>query len=252
MVLTESGLEAFYRDGKGADEEKLANLYELVTAAQRFDAEYGEDQASPLKRLLDYLESVSLVADIDSLEEGDGAGAVTLMTLHAAKGLEFDSVAIVGLEEGLLPHSRAYESPAQLEEERRLCFVGITRAQAHLQMSHARYRTIRGVHQRTVPSPFLSEIGGEAVEFVDHAGESIGGWDADAYSDDDAVAAAASQLGFEKGSIVRHPQFGLGRVLGMIPPHAPKRARVQFERAGVKTLILEYARLEPVDEFGVF
>ena len=192
-----------------------------------------------------------MVADVDAVDaEG---GAVTLMTLHAAKGLEFDGVAMVGLEEGLLPHSRAFENPGDLEEERRLCFVGVTRARDRLQISCARYRTIRGMTQRTVPSPFLSELGEDGVERTDQSG--YGGanrFAGDPVDDlDEPVSVSPTRStggpGFSVGSVVRHPSFGLGRVTGLTPASNPTRAKVMFERVGLKTLVIEYARLEVVD-----
>ncbi|HCT44873.1 MAG TPA: DNA helicase UvrD, partial [Phycisphaerales bacterium] len=108
-----------------------------------------------------YLESIALVADADAVDSS--TGTVTLMTLHASKGLEFPAVAMIGLEEGSLPHSRANESQSELEEERRLAFVGITRAMKHLQISHTNRRTIRGMSERMIPSRFLEEIGKEHI-----------------------------------------------------------------------------------------
>ncbi len=174
-VLRESGLEAMYKAAKGADEadaDRMSNLEELVSSARDFDEAYDpaadasldaapSDRADPptpplLARLRAYLESISLVADADKVDPA--AGAVTLMTLHAAKGLEFPAVAMIGLEEGLFPSQRAAESDADAEEERRLCFVGVTRAMRKLLITSAKYRTIRGVRERTIPSRFLGEL----------------------------------------------------------------------------------------------
>lgn len=257
MILRDSGLEKLYKDGKEEDEQKLANLQELVTAGQRFDEQYAEDGALLPQRLRDYLESVSLVSDVDALSAT--GGAVTLMTLHAAKGLEFPVVAMIGLEERLLPHNRAMKSDTELEEERRLCFVGITRAQKHLMMTHARYRTIRGLRERTVPSQFLREIGSSVVEVEDRSRAAASPWD-----DFETAGRRAAMHDYEPpeqeesdsrgggewsvGLLVKHPQFGLGRIMSLSPAGAPDRAKVQFQRFGIKTLVLEYARLEKVDE----
>src|SRR5207302_9008015 len=108
--------------------------------------------------------------------KGSG-GAITMMTLHAAKGLEFPVVAMIGMEEGILPHSRSRSSPAELEEERRLAFVGITRAQERLILTKAAYRTIRGLRERTVPSPFLNEMSQADIEVFDQTG--IGSYEED-------------------------------------------------------------------------
>src|SRR4029079_17583977 len=145
---------------------------ELITSAHEYDA--GNPEAS----LNDYLAQISLVSDIDHLK--DAGGAVTLMTLHAAKGLEFPVVAMIGLEEGILPHSRSRGNLNELEEERRLAFVGITRAQEHLILSKAQYRTIRGLRERTVTSPFLSEMPQDALRITDRTGlDTLGDRDED-------------------------------------------------------------------------
>lgn len=141
-----------------------------------------------------YLESIALVADADAVDSS--TGTVTLMTLHASKGLEFPAVAMIGLEEGSLPHSRANESQSELEEERRLAFVGITRAMKHLQITHANRRTIRGMSERMIPSRFLDEIGRESIIFSDHSDtsmddEGLGDYD-DAFSSSRAPSPSRS------------------------------------------------------------
>ena len=143
-----------------------------------------EELPELLAMLRAYLESIALVADADAVDTS--SGSVTLMTLHASKGLEFPAVAMIGLEEGSLPHSRANESQSELEEERRLAFVGITRAMQHLQISHANRRTIRGMSERMIPSRFLEEIGREHIIFSDQSDsyydeEGMGEYD-DAFS----------------------------------------------------------------------
>ena len=259
-VIKESGLEAMYQaqakaSGSESDEERLENLNELVSSAAEFELEYdpstepGPPQPhSPTPPLLSllraYLESVSLVADADAVDPEQGA--VTLMTLHAAKGLEFGAVAMIGLEEGLLPHSRARESDAELEEERRLCFVGITRAMRRLMLTTATHRTMRGLLERTIPSRFLTELG-QGVTVTDRSGEGEahlvssgggGGWTPQRSSGPEAQ--------YPVGSLVRHPQFGLGQVVG-VTGGTSARADIKFRDVGVKTLILEYARLKRVD-----
>jgi len=221
------------------------------------DDAFGEFAPPPMPPLLQllraYLESVALVADADAVDPAQGA--VTLMTLHAAKGLEFDTVAIVGLEEGLLPHSRAAESEADLEEERRLCFVGITRAMRSLTMCSARYRTNRGIAERTISSRFLEEFDPAQVSTTNLADDSDISGDRD-WDEEDGEAADVSRAGrraaetavksqFPPGCLVRHPQFGIGEVVSVESGAAP-RATVRFKQAGTKTLILEYARLTRV------
>ena len=123
---------------------------------------------TPRERFDDYLQQVTLISDVDKIK--DGGGAVTLMTLHAAKGLEFPFVAMVGMEDGLIPHARAVgfaANPDEMEEERRLAFVGITRAMKQLVLSNARYRMIRGQTERTIASQFLAEMPEECFEEID-------------------------------------------------------------------------------------
>jgi DNA helicase-2/ATP-dependent DNA helicase PcrA len=281
-VIAESGLESHYRKlalKDEAGEDRLENLAELVSSAAAFEEDYdpGSDpmqfdaamtgrssEPGLLMLLRAYLESVALVADADARD--DEAGAVTLMTLHAAKGLEFPVVAMVGLEENTLPHSRAAGSDSELEEERRLCFVGITRAERLLHLSAARYRTIRGVAERTIPSRFIEELGTEHVTLSDQS-DPFGGpprtgsigphWERDVslaklreYSAEDEIARAdqGNRLasGLRAGVTVRHPRFGVG-VVQSVSGGANARATVSFRGIGVKTLVLEYARLEPID-----
>ena len=159
LVLQKSGLEAAMKKLDPTQENEIPNVNELVSSAAEYDREHPEGT------LAEYLAAVSLVSDADRVE-GAG-GAVTLMTLHAAKGLEFPVVSIIGLEEGCLPHSRAREDERELEEERRLCFVGITRAQERLILSNAAWRTMRGKREPTVSSPFLHEMPRDLMEVTD-------------------------------------------------------------------------------------
>jgi len=163
-----------------------------------------------------------------------------MMTLHAAKGLEFEHVFIVGVEEGLLPHERsnAEHDDEQLEEERRLLFVGMTRAKAGLHISFARYRTIRGQFLRTVPSQFLFELG---VAFAEQP-RQIQYDDADVDADTGEPPAR-----FRPGQLVRHDIFGLGRVKEFSDMGEDSIVSVKFNSGHTKTLMLKYANLSPVD-----
>ncbi len=256
-VIQSSGLEKMYADrariGKAeSDLERPDNLAELISSAAQFEQEYvpendpsldvpvAEGRAEPpplLVMLRAYLESVSLVADADMVDPE--RGAVTLMTLHAAKGLEFPAVAMIGLEEGILPHFRSRERIAALEEERRLCFVGITRAQRHLLITSARYRTMRGVQERTIASPFVDEISGPGVTFSDQADEVVS---SPRRSSSYSGQSDPALVEFPVGTVVRHPRFGIGQVTWTSAGENAK-ARVRFSSVGEKTLILEYARL---------
>jgi len=236
-IIQKSGMEQLLRKVGGDELEELANVGELVNSAAEFD------ETNPEGTLDDYLSMISLVSDADHLK--DSGGAVTLMTLHAAKGLEFPIVAMIGLEEGVLPHSRAREDMNQMEEERRLCFVGITRAQERLILAKAQYRTIRGLRERTVPSPFLTEMPEDAIEVIDHTQIAFG---SDEYDQRRAFRSENSRLAgqFRKGQQVRHPTFGVGTIADISDMGQHTRAVIEFQRAGRKTLILQFARLEPL------
>ena len=237
-VVKAAGLEAYYRKAGGPDQEELANIGELITMATQFDEENPEASVG------DFLSQISLVSDIDALKET--GGAVTLMTLHAAKGLEFPIVAMIGMEEGCLPHGRVREHPEQLEEERRLCYVGITRAEKLLILSRAAERRIRGVREPTAVSRFLAEMPRESLECVGAGGV---GEDPELLRRrvrQDEMDDEGATPQFRKGQLVRHPSFGVGKIIDIAEAGQHTRVAVQFDRAGRKTLILQYARLEAV------
>jgi DNA helicase II / ATP-dependent DNA helicase PcrA len=234
LTVRNTGLEALLKKEDPDGENELANVNELISAASEFD------QENPQGTLEDYLSAVSLVSDADHLE-GAG-GSVTLMTLHAAKGLEFPVVAMIGLEEGCLPHSRAQDDPEDLEEERRLCFVGITRAQERLILSKAAYRTIRGLRERTATSQFLSQMPQDFLEVTDLAADSQSFSHSETYIDHDD---AMPPLEFSIGQKVRHPTFGIGRILELSNSAIAPKAVVFFERFGKKNLVLNMAKLTP-------
>lgn len=184
-VITHVYRETGYRDVLLAsehveDEERAANLDELLNAAHEFDLEYGE-----LGGLDVYLDQASLVSDVDAWETN--ADKVTLMTLHAAKGLEFPLVYIVALEDGILPHARSMETDSEIEEERRLFFVGITRAEQELQISRAMYRAKKGRPWPTIPSTFLMELPRESMEVHEPRRSDIYGNQFGFASEDDDV-----------------------------------------------------------------
>jgi len=273
-VLAESGLEDHYKKHQAKDPEsdndRVGNLQEVVSSAAEFEAEYdpatdpsiapGDTSTPPLLAMLrGFLESVSLVADADAIDPS--IGAVTLMTLHAAKGLEFGAVAMIGLEEGLLPSMRSMESEAQLEEERRLAFVGITRAMRHILISSARVRTQRGISERTIASRFLGELPAEWIERLDlgdawnddeggssrHRDTTWNDFDFDQRSPTERRSQGTGRVGGPTvGARVRHPQFGVGDVVSVSGVGINRRATIKFRDVGVKTLVLEYARLEVI------
>ena len=240
-VIRESGLEKLYSaNPTEEDYERLQNLEELVSASAEFEQRYLESQEepqTPLVLLSEFMQQIALVSDADAIDPEQGT--VTLMTLHASKGLEFDFVAIVGLEESMLPHERAQYDEDQLEEERRLCFVGMTRSRKHLLLTNARRRMHRGLTERTVTSRFLTELDEEHVDFG--VAEEFA-----KHTSTPTKSDSASEI--QLGSVVRHARFGIGKVKRIMRRPRGSTVTVQFQTT-VKHLVLEYANLELVDEF---
>ena len=289
-VLSGSGYQKFLADSENEeDQERLANIEELLTAAREFDERNPSD--APLES---FLEDTCLVNDTDAWAAEDDQ--VTLMTLHASKGLEFPVVFIIALEEKLLPHERSRENNDLLEEERRLLFVGITRAREELQLSLATYREFRGQRRHSVPSQFLMELPRDEMDVVEPAASATSAWepgDADAEfaaSDDDiqfdpeqleratppetdagssssltAATSAASittaaklQQGsqnappppspeaFHQGMVVRHPEYGPGKIVALSGSGARRTATVAFAAgAGEKKFVIAKSPLQP-------
>ena len=245
-------------------EGRLENLSELVGVASEFET------------VEEFLEQVSLVADTDSLPDSDDPSdtGVVLMTLHSAKGLEFPVVFLIGMEEGVFPHMRSLTEPAQLEEERRLCYVGITRARERLFLSNAWCRTLHGSTQYNPPSRFLQELPSELVEESEasRAGSSRGSrrsdwestsWSGSGWSSGSAAAGRgdtgggfagprppqpsnAHDLGIQVGDDVRHNKWGEGVVLLIEGSGEKAEAVIRFPEVGEKRLLLSWAPLEKV------
>ncbi len=232
-------------------EERLENINELVAAVEEFDA----DPDTPA--LTQFLDQVALVSDLDGMKEGDDA--VTLMTLHLAKGLEFPVVFMAGMEEGLFPHARSLEDPDELEEERRLCYVGMTRAKEKLAMSHAFRRRTFGTTRYGVASRFLDEIPDEfksslssekmlvrpATPAVFTGFESRVSRLA-SFDDFDQRPPEERTTMFATGTKVHHSTFGMGFVKKCEPSSAGHKVTVQFKSGFVKRLIAEKAGLVPL------
>ena len=230
-VLAESGLAKSLGDAGADGQVALENVNELINSAADYDKQTEEPS------LLDYLQQISLFSDADAYDAT--TDCVRLMTLHAAKGLEYENAFIVGVEEGLLPHERssASENEEELEEERRLFFVGITRAIARLHISYARYRTVRGQGLRTIPSQFLLELGRDVTEQTEE--------DDDYYDDEDQTQEVMPE--FSPGQLVRHDAFGLGRVEKFVDMGANSVVSVRFNSGQTKSLMLKFANLSRVD-----
>jgi DNA helicase-2/ATP-dependent DNA helicase PcrA len=255
-VVRRSGLEKEYANECSSDSSAIDNVNELISSAAQYDLDNPEGD------LEDYLQQTALISDVDSFDAQ--GGAVALMTMHTAKGLEFPVVFMIGLEEGLLPHSRSVDSPPELEEERRLCFVGMTRAKRRLLLSYARYRQFRGASSRTVPSPFLGELPAESLrlsslEDTRAQGSSAKELPGESRPKDSlkrsAVSGArrrAGRAGFVgnlvEGSMVYHPRLGLGKIEEIGRDGKFTRAVINFEQAGSKTMMLEYADLREAND----
>jgi DNA helicase-2/ATP-dependent DNA helicase PcrA len=263
-LLNLSGYHKYLAEGKGKDEDRLANVDELVSAARQFDHEH------PGASVVEFMEEISLASAVDRWK--DESGSVTLMTLHAAKGLEFPVVFMVAVEQGILPHSRSNESEAELEEERRLMFVGITRAQEELFLSHCRIREFRGQRSVAMPSLFLGELPEEPMTVRDHSEPSMGlpSWmprrpapassrpparpalpgfristAADLAPEAAAPAPAGSKdlAGFRPGATVVHPQYGIGRLVAVEGAGPDRKGRVAFTVGGERTFVLSKSPL---------
>ncbi|MDX1468528.1 MAG: DNA helicase PcrA [Acidimicrobiia bacterium] len=225
---------------------RVENLKELVSVAAEFEsasegAVIGDEEYDTLdnmRRLEVFLESTALIADVDEWDEG--AGAVTLMTLHTAKGLEFPVVFIIGLEDGVFPHMRSLGDPEELEEERRLAYVGITRAKDKLFLSSAWQRMLFGGSSYNPPSRFLGEI---PEGLVEKAGKRARRTPADrAASTGPPMTVSPDQVG--PGDRVRHQKWGLGTVREIVGEGDRAEAEVMFDTQGKKRLLLAWAPLE--------
>ena len=205
-------------------EGRIENLQELLSIVAAYRAEYGA------ATLDDFLERVSLVNETDTLDES--GGYVSLMTLHTAKGLEFPVVFMVGMEEGIFPHALSMDDPAELEEERRLCYVGMTRARERLYLTHAACRTFRGSLSANPASRFLVEIPGRCLEPVEF---------------DEAAPEARELLALDVGEQVRHAKWGPGVVVEMCELDGDFEVTVEFPGVGSKRLLLSFAPLEKCD-----
>lgn len=249
-VIAESGLEAHFKAGGDEEQERLENLEELISAAADREADVMQaldaDETPPLRqRVAAWLESIALVSDADAIDPEQGA--VTLMTLHAAKGLEFDVVAIAALEQGVLPHARSAQDPTQLEEERRLCYVGMTRARHHLMLTRARLRTFRGIRERTASSAFLEEIPAQDVRHI----ESDPPWGSSG-QDTPVFGTSPSASGVAPGVRVRHPRFGDGLVRRVLQRPQGTTATIDFDDWGPRTLYMSRTSLEVLGKDDTF
>ncbi|MEJ2214196.1 MAG: DNA helicase II [Gammaproteobacteria bacterium] len=239
-VIEASGLGPHFeksKDGKGQD--RLENLQELVNATRQFTYEELPEQDVEMSTLDAFLSHAALEAGEQQASEHDDC--VQLMTLHSAKGLEFPLVFIAGVEEGLFPHSMSAEDPDRLEEERRLCYVGMTRAMQQLYLTYAETRRLHGSENYPLPSRFLREIPVEVTDEV-RARPNIS---RPYQSPAGHLDVAQEDSGFRLGQRVMHKKFGVGTVLNAEGQGAAARVQVNFEDAGAKWLVVSYANLQP-------
>ena len=251
LAVERTGYGAMLREDKERGEERMENLQELRASAEQFS---GSDERG---QLTDFLENVALVSDVDGLQGGDDseidADAITLITLHQAKGLEYDAVFLVGLEDGMLPHSRSLEDPAQLEEERRLLYVGMTRARKRLYMFRAFQRRFHGQSGSQTASRFLLEIPESLVTIRDIRGHSRVAdripdpmWTKRAASTPAPRPATRSADEFAPGEKVKHDVFGEGVVVSSSGSGSDTQVTVAFVGEGVKRLMLSFAPIERI------
>jgi DNA helicase-2/ATP-dependent DNA helicase PcrA len=268
LVLEKSGYEAMLRLSEDEeDAERLANVSELVTATKQFHG------LNPESTIADFLEQITLASDVDSWDEQ--ADHVSVMTLHSSKGLEFPVVFILAVEEGILPHERSLHHKDEIEEERRLCFVGMTRAMKQLYLTHARLREFRGQLNYAIPSSFLNELPRDGVEFLDPAmGRNFARTAADEWrakvgpaardwADTGArpfipprkatelrpttpEAGGVPETGLAIGVLVQHEEYGLGTVTDLSGFGALKRVKIRFATQGEKTFVADKVKLRVV------
>ena len=248
LVVERTGYRRYLLDDDERGEERVENIQEYVSSARDFADLDGRDA------LTAFLESVSLVSDVDELEER--AELVTLITLHQAKGLEYPVVFMMGMEEGLLPHIRSMEDPSEMEEERRLCYVGITRAKERLYMLRAFRRGFRGGSEPTLPSRFLNDIPKDLIVAAGRGNSRSAasptvrrGPARTRFANGERPAAPpADPNSMRTGDKVRHASFGEGIVMSSSRTGADTELTIAFKEGhGVKRLLKSFAPLEKVD-----
>ena len=245
-VLEQSGLLTELEESKDPqDEVRVENLEELVAVATEY--EEGEVEEGEEISLTGFLEDVSLVADADQIPDGeDHGGVVTMMTLHTAKGLEFPTVFLTGMEEGIFPHSRTLDDPEELQEERRLAYVGLTRARENLFITRAEYRSAWGAPNYNAASRFISEIPDNVIEWNQAQEKSFNAKSAIRrnFTAPKATGKVSNTMQLVVGERVSHDTFGLGTVIEVSGEGDRAEATIDFGSFGQKRLLLRYAPVE--------
>ncbi len=231
--------EVVEKEDKYTAESRLENIEEL----KRVAADFAEEQAKPT--LEKFVEEITLLTDVDTYEADESA--VNLMTLHAAKGLEFDAVFMAGMEEGLLPHRNSEFDPERKEEERRLCYVGFTRARERLYCTWSRRRRLYGTEHQNYPSPFLEEAGlttRKTDTFKSVESKTTQKRKKSRSTGSGNKKQKETDFDFEPGDRVKHPKFGAGELIELTGSSSSPVAAIDFESVGKKRLALAYAKLE--------
>ena len=240
-VIRNSGLRAMYEQEKGEKAQaRIENLEELVTATRQFEVPEEAEEMSPLAAFLSHA-----ALEAGEGQAGDFEDAVQLMTMHSAKGLEFPVVFMVGVEEGMFPSARTTEEVGRLEEERRLCYVGMTRAMQKLYITHAEMRRLYGKDNFHKPSRFIREIPSEYLEEVRMKAQVSRPASSGRFSQAQ-VSDNFNQTGFSLGQRVQHPKFGEGTIINFEGSGAQSRVQVAFNGEGIKWLVTQYAKLQPL------
>lgn len=259
LILDQSGYrKELQQKSDPESQSRLENLDEFISVTKEFEAKYDKDAEDSVDPLTDFLGSTALMADLDNVEED--SGAVTLMTLHAAKGLEFPVVFLIGLEEGLFPLGRAAQDEDLLEEERRLAYVGITRAEKKLYLTNAFSRMLYGKTQSNQPSRFIDEISDDLIEKAYPAGSSATQpglsskflratattyqgrpVQASAVQKSESKTTGAEGVSWQAGDKVQHKKWGIGTVVSVTGSAEDQELKVAFPEDGIKQLLAAFA-----------
>ena len=248
--------EMLRRSTDTEDQERLANIEELVSAARQFQVEDREPT------LADFLENISLASDTDAHDANKDS--VSVMTLHAAKGLEFPVVYMLAMEQGILPHDRSLENDEELQEERRLAFVGMTRAMHELFLCNARMRDFRGSVVFTAPSMFLGQLPESEIKVIEEGpstpmnamlkGPGKGSQMTQGWKNNQIKAPTVAPINpmavkdgnYAEGLIVKHPAYGKGMITEISGYGAMRRLKIRFQTAGERSFIADKVQLEIV------
>ncbi|MBR51021.1 MAG: DNA helicase II [Gammaproteobacteria bacterium] len=240
LIIKESGLYAYHAKEPGEKgKTRTENLEELITATKNFEQSIKEEKSN-LEIAQSYLDIISLDSGERQASEYDDAAQ--LMTMHSAKGLEFKLVLITGLEESLFPHGRSLESSAQLEEERRLCYVAITRAMEKLYITYAESRRLHGNDTFNPPSRFIKEVPKELIDEIRPRAQTNIPYNRKDFKE--TKLEFEQEIGVALGQKVKHKRFGEGIVLNYEGSGESARVQVNFDKSGTKWLVVTYANLE--------